>query len=105
MTSDCGGRRGPSLVARLSGTNGSFDPTFGDGGKVFADIGQGPFPASQLNALTLQPDGNILLGGYATDHNGNNEFLVARLDGASGNFDPSFGSGGTVLRQFGALPR
>src|SRR5213078_3599866 len=49
--------------------------------------------------MALQPNGNIVLAGTATDSAGKNEFLLGRLNGSTGSFDPSFGQDGKVRWQ------
>jgi uncharacterized delta-60 repeat protein len=77
-------------------SDGSLDPQFGAGGKVtthFADgrnIGQ---------ALLLEPDGHIVVGGGAPGVNGASDFALARYN-SSGVLDPSFGTGGKVTTDF-----
>lgn len=73
-------------VARLL-ADGSLDPTF--------DPGTGP--NDTVNAVLLQPDGKIVLGGYFTTVNGSAARLLVRLN-ANGTVDagftpPTFGSG------------
>jgi uncharacterized delta-60 repeat protein len=77
------------LVARYN-TNGTIDPTFGDGGVVwhFAD----PDTAFIANAVAVQSDGKIVVGGYA-NFDFSVQMFVARLD-ANGNLDPTFGFDG-----------
>lgn len=89
-------------VARLN-PDGSFDPSFGTGGKVVTQLGAGPTPFSSVHALALQPDGKIVLAGTATDSGGHYDLLVVRLN-ADGSFDSSFGPGGKVVNQLGAGP-
>jgi uncharacterized delta-60 repeat protein len=89
----------PAVVVRLGGAGGVLDPAFGDGGQAFEFVGSGPSPSAQINALALQPDGRVLVGGFATDRNGNHMSLIGRLDGSTGSPDPSFASGGQGLRQ------
>ena len=74
------------------GTTGSLDTTFGTGGKVTTDIGTSSFDSG--NAITIQSDGKILVGG-STDASGNYDFAVARYDSV-GVLDPTFGTGGKV---------
>jgi uncharacterized delta-60 repeat protein len=88
----------PSVAVAL--VPGDFDPSFGAGGDVFYPWGSGAAPASKVNAVAVEPDGKIILGGFATDTKGNNAFLVARLD-PDGSLDPLFGNGGRVLVQLG----
>jgi uncharacterized delta-60 repeat protein len=72
--------------------DGSFDTSFGTGGKVVTDFGSTvPF------GLLIQPDGKIVLAGGA---NGSHDFGVARFN-VNGSFDTSFGTGGKVTTNFG----
>ena len=59
------------LVARLN-SNGSPDGSFAAGGKRSFDLG-GP---DQANAVAVQPDGKIVLAGFAS-----RDFTVVRLEG------------------------
>jgi uncharacterized delta-60 repeat protein len=87
---------------------GDLDPSFGTGGVVFTQLGQGPTPLSQGIDLKLDPDGRIVVAGAASDANGDVAAALARYLPA-GVFDPSFGPGGSgvVTTQFGvgAMPR
>ena len=49
----------------------------------------------------VQADGKIVVTGYANDASGRRAIFVARFT-ASGSFDPSFGTNGTVLTYIGA---
>jgi len=57
--------------------DGSFDPSFGNGGRVLTDFGGF---SSQSYSAALQSDGKILLAGYAI--NSNSDFALARYLGA-----------------------
>jgi len=96
----------PAALVKLKPADGSFDPGFGDGGKVFDFLGAGPSPYAQLNSVVAQPDGQIVVGGFATDTSGAHTSLVGRLSGSSGAFDSAFAGGGEALRQLdgGASP-
>jgi uncharacterized delta-60 repeat protein len=74
------------------GTGGSYDPSFGPNGdgQVAIDFGGN----DEATAMTLQPDGKILVAG--TDGDG---FAVARLM-PNGALDPSFGTGGKSTVNF-----
>jgi len=65
-------------VARLN-ANGSLDTTF--------DPGVGP--NNHVLALSLQPDGKVVIGGYFTAIGGVTQRYVARL-ASDGSLDPSF---------------
>ncbi len=93
-------------LARLN-SNGSRDMSF-DRVPGLPDTGYNidPFPArknSALNSVLMQPDGRIVVAGYAGDDSpGSNQFALARYD-ANGKLDKSFGTNGsgTVETGFG----
>jgi uncharacterized delta-60 repeat protein len=57
-------------------------------------------PLSTVSAVTLAPDGKILIAGEASDAHTHEAAVVARLD-ANGSFDSGFGKRGVVLTQTG----
>ena len=69
-------------------TNGTLDATFDGDGKKVIDLTSG-----LANAVALEPDGKILVGGGADSGtvNNNDNFIVARLL-PNGNFDSTFGA-------------
>lgn len=77
-------------------TNGTLDSSFGTGGTVITPVGS----SSLANALCIQSDGKILLGGYS--HNGSDAagFALARYK-ADGTLDDTFGTNGTVITYIG----
>ena len=76
-------------------SDGSFDTSFGTGGKIVTDFGSTvPF------GLLIQPDGKIVLTGGAPHAGGGTDFAVARFN-IDGSFDTSFGTGGKVTTDFG----
>jgi uncharacterized delta-60 repeat protein len=79
---------------------GDPDPAFGSGGAVYYSLGSGPSPSARLDAVALQPDGKILVAGRGTDANGQDSFLVARLN-SDGSLDTSFAVGGVFMPQLG----
>jgi len=93
-----GGGAGPAFVARLNSRDGSFDTAFGAGGQAFATIGAS---ATAINDMVLAPNGQIVVGGSATGADNNSRLLVARLNGARGDYDPSFGAGGSFQSSLG----
>jgi uncharacterized delta-60 repeat protein len=84
-------------VARFN-TNGTLDTTFGTGGKVttnFVGVMQGGV-SNPANAVLIQPDGKILVGGGASQcgkciH----KTALARYH-TDGSLDATFGNGGMV---------
>jgi uncharacterized delta-60 repeat protein len=83
---------------------GVLDPSFGSSGNgtFVTQFGLGAPPSSTifLNGAAAEPDGRVIVSGYATDGGGRNQILVARFT-ASGVLDPSFASGGKLLQQLG----
>ncbi len=78
-------------------TNGTLDASFGTGGKVITDFSQW-YDAGY--SLALQPDGKIILGGYASINPLPNDFALARYN-SNGTLDTSFGTNGKVITDFG----
>src|SRR5262249_1531235 len=74
--------------------NGSLDQTFGSGGKGTPDFGSG----ESAKAVVLQNDGKIVVGG----NTGNSDFALARYL-SNGSLDQTFGSGGKVTTNVGAI--
>ena len=82
---------GPNHVALTRHTaSGALDASFGSGGKVDISAAFGASSNSEARALAIQPDGKLLVAGYASGP-GNFEFLVIRLN-VDGTPDTSFGS-------------
>lgn len=65
-------------IVRLT-ANGAVDPTFQSGTGA----------NSEIETVTIQPDGRLLIGGYFDSYNGNAANGLARLN-ANGSFDSSF---------------
>jgi uncharacterized delta-60 repeat protein len=76
---------------------GALDNTFGQGGTVTASIGM----YSHGSVARIQPDGKIVLAGYARDNSDRLHFAVARYT-TSGSFDNTFGTGGKTVTPFGS---
>ena len=70
--------------------NGTLDTTFGTNGKVITNIGGLDSPSGQM---AIQPDGKIVVGGYA-DNRANG--AVVRYN-ADGTLDTTFGVGRTGI--------
>jgi uncharacterized delta-60 repeat protein len=92
-------------VARLT-ADGKLDPTFGTGGK--ATVSFGPDRASQATAVSILPEGQIVLGGSTqtlppplieTVYDWTGGFAAARLT-AGGTLDPTFGTNGQITVMF-----
>jgi uncharacterized delta-60 repeat protein len=90
-----------ALEERTLLTAGTLDSSFGLGGLVTTN-----FAATGM-ALALQPDGKIVVAGYAADtsgdaNNGNTDFALARYN-TDGSLDTTFGNNGEVLTDFSKL--
>jgi uncharacterized delta-60 repeat protein len=72
--------------------NGNLDTDFGIAGKVFTEVGTGDARGS---SVAIQPDGRIVVAGYA--RNGSNGDIALVRYKADGSLDTNFGSGGTVM--------
>ena len=70
--------------------SGALDASFSGDGKVTTLIGS----ASQANAVAIQPDGKIVVAGYATTGT-TRDFAVARYN-SNGTLDPTFSGDGIV---------
>lgn len=100
-----GGRAAPATPGQGSNYGfaryslaGNLDGSFGSGG--LADTGFLSPVANRANALAVQADGRILVGGYAGDTFSSRDFAISRhLD--DGALDPGFGDGGRVRLDFG----
>jgi uncharacterized delta-60 repeat protein len=84
-------RKGNVALARYN-PDGSLDTTFGTGGKVINDFGQGL--ESYAIEVLIQPDGKLVIAGESSY-----AFLVARYN-PNGTLDTTFGNGGHSLGNF-----
>src|SRR5207237_707876 len=84
-------RKGNVALARYN-PDGSLDPTFGNGGTVVNDFGQGL--ESYAIQLIIQPDGKLIIAGESSY-----EFLVARYN-PNGTLDTTFAGSGHALANF-----
>lgn len=89
-TKQSGNTDGSIVVARLNADT-SLDTSFGTGG--LAIVNASPGLLDEARALAIQPDGKVVVVGYATFND--QAFVVARLTSA-GVLDGTFGSGGIV---------
>ncbi len=87
-------------VARFN-TDGSFDSSFGNGGKVTTDFSGSTYVAGYGVART--PDGKIVVAGVKefVGSGFDYDFAVARYND-DGSLDTSFGAGGKVTTDFGS---
>ena len=74
--------------------NGEPVMGFGTAGFVVEDLGLAAEPNGEFSDLAVLPDGRILAAGTAETANEDDELLVVARFTASGDLDPSFGSGG-----------
>jgi len=82
---------------------GQLDPTFSGDGIATAGLVTHELTPEAGSAAAVQPDGKVLVAGYATIRpGGDQDFAVYRYlpDGA---LDPTFGTGGKVTVDFGSV--
>jgi len=79
---------------------GALDANFGNGGKLDIDASANLSGDSEARALLIQPDGQLLIAGYAVG-SGTDDFLVMRLNGADGTPDLNFGTAGITRTPIG----
>ena len=80
-----------------TGQPGTLDTAWNGSGKVITPIGNGNDVA---NAMTLQPDGKVLVAGYC--YNGtNNDFCAARYL-SNGTLDTTWNGTGKVITPIGS---
>jgi uncharacterized delta-60 repeat protein len=80
--------------------NGTIDGSFGSGGKVTTEFGG--LSTSSTTAVSVQPDGQIVLAGgiyYLNSNDKPADFALARYN-ADGTLDTTFGSGGLATTDF-----
>src|ERR1043166_7555474 len=75
---------------------GSLDNTFSSDGKVITAVGSAE---NYGKSVAVQADGKIVVGGYAVGAAGY-DFSATRYN-TDGSLDMSFGTGGSVLTDFG----
>jgi uncharacterized delta-60 repeat protein len=82
-------------------TDGSLDPTFGNGGLVLLPVR--PLTTDIVRGVAIQPDGKILAAGVTYDDavslRPHGDFMLVRYT-REGGVDPSFGVGGIVTTNF-----
>lgn len=87
------------IVARYN-TNGALDKKFGNNGKITTDFFRN---VDSIEALAIQPDGKIVVAGFAQLPGSGGTprvFALARYT-SEGRPDSSFGNGGSLTTSFG----
>jgi len=87
------------IVARYN-INGTLDKRFGNNGKITTDFFRN---VDSIEALIIQPDGKILVAGFAQLAGSGGTprvFALARYT-SDGRLDNSFGNGGSLTTSFG----
>lgn len=85
----------PNVILLRFEENGVLDTSFGVGGTATFDGGH----SEQGYALAVQPDGKILVAGFAYDYS-DGDVLLLRFN-PDGSLDQSFGTGGVVVYDSG----
>jgi uncharacterized delta-60 repeat protein len=94
---------GEQIVVARYGPTGLPDPAFGRDGFALLQLGFGSavrHASSAARALSLLPDGRILIAGRSSARDGGDRAFVARLT-ASGRLDTGFARQGRLLVQLG----
>nr|WP_294859352.1 T9SS type A sorting domain-containing protein [uncultured Fluviicola sp.] len=81
------------LQTAVFGQAGSLDNTFATGGKFYTSLGTFN---DGINAIAVQSDDKIVLGGYTQLSYVTSDFALIRCN-ADGTLDPGFGTGGIVI--------
>jgi len=79
----------------MSAAPDDLDSSFGTGGKVFTNIGEGNFGECRISKAVKQPDGKYILAGTIKNNNARDIFGIARLN-SNGTLDQTFGQDGKV---------
>jgi uncharacterized delta-60 repeat protein len=79
-------------------SNGTLDASFGTSGKVTTAFLIQGFSDAEVNSVTVQPDGRIVVAGHAYV-GGAYDFALARYN-SDGTLDTSFGTSGRVTTDF-----
>ncbi|MCB0555306.1 MAG: hypothetical protein KDD02_17295 [Phaeodactylibacter sp.] len=90
------------LTNAPSGKAGARDDSFAEKGYTLVDFGGGGDRWAQANAMALQPDGKILVGGRTGLKNKPFQFALMRFL-PDGKLDPQFGNKGKVSTPFPTL--
>jgi uncharacterized delta-60 repeat protein len=75
--------------------NGKLDAKFGHTGKAVTDV----MGLDVAEAVSIQPDGKIVVAGYSTDETAKDDFVMLRYL-PNGQLDTGFGDGGKVVTNF-----
>ncbi len=87
----------PRATVMRFNTNSGLDTTFGSGGISGVEQGSN---ANEWNAVTLQADGKIVVGGTVSSSPANWDLMLARYT-TGGALDTSFGSNGLYMASLG----
>ncbi len=99
VTGYCNGGINTDFATTRYNANGTVDTAFGTGGLTRTDIAGGFDGASEL---VLLPGGKIVAAGSTFNGStGSGDFALVGYD-ANGNLDPTFGTGGVVVTDFGS---
>jgi uncharacterized delta-60 repeat protein len=86
------------VVVRYN-TNGSLDTTFGTGGRETFNFDG--VATSRITAIALEPNGEIMLGGYVSTPTNYQYYMFEKLH-ANGTPDTAFAPGGQIVTNFTA---
>ena len=89
-----------ALIVRLQ-ANGSLDTSFGDGGLLLFDVGEGAPLLTAVSNASVLADGSIIASGFTNVSGSGVQYdLFAARVLPGGSLDPAFGTGGTTIVAF-----
>jgi uncharacterized delta-60 repeat protein len=85
-------------LRQADAADGALDPSFGSGGFVTTDFGDGSATSASPRAVAIQPDGKIVVAG-----DDSSQIVLVRYN-PDGTLDAAFGNGGIVTTKSGGPP-
>jgi uncharacterized delta-60 repeat protein len=82
--------------------NGTLDTTFGPNHTGIVTLHPGSEPYDYANAIALDTNGKIIVGGTYGHSDGTGQFLLMRLN-SNGTLDSTFASNGVAIEDFGTF--
>lgn len=90
------------FLMRLN-ADGSFDPSYGNNGRVYRQVTGFDFPSNQLTTGRIHPDGSstmVTMEGYGFIAGRDSSYIYAVRNDANGSPVTSFGTGGVLRKHF-----
>ena len=84
-------------ASSVTGVASNRPAGFGEDGVLLSDLG---FPVEKAQAVAVQPDGKIVVGGWVGENLGMTDFAIVRYN-PDGTLDPTFDGDGKVITPLG----